>query len=84
MLRGDLPADAGLAIEPCGSIHMLFMRFPIDAVFYNREGEVTAVAHNVKPWLGMARGRGKTRGVIELPVGAADDLPVGSQLTFEA
>jgi uncharacterized membrane protein (UPF0127 family) len=83
MLRRDLPAGSGLRLEPGGSIHMFFMRFPIDAVFYTREGVVTHVARNVRPWIGMARGRGKTRGVIELPAGAADGLEPGAQLIFE-
>jgi len=84
MLQSQLPGGSGLLIEPCGSIHMLFMRFPIDAVFYNRDGVVTHVARNVRPWLGMARGRGKTHGVIELPAGAAAGLEPGARLSFDS
>lgn len=83
MLRGKLSAGEGLVIEPCSSIHMMFMRFPIDAVFFDRERRVTKVSRAVRPWIGMAGARNKTRGVIELPVGAADGLEAGQQLVFE-
>ena len=33
MGRKTLVQGTGLLITPCNSIHMLFMRFPIDAVF---------------------------------------------------
>src|SRR5690606_9498620 len=41
MLRRRLEPGGGLIIEPCSSIHMMWMRFPIDAVFYDREHRVT-------------------------------------------
>ena len=82
MLHRSLPPGEGLAIEPCSSIHMLFMRFPIDAVFYNREHEVTRVARNVRPWRGLAFGGRRTRGVVKLPAGATDDVEPGHQLKF--
>ncbi|MCC7364003.1 MAG: DUF192 domain-containing protein [Dehalococcoidia bacterium] len=82
MLRGTLAPGEGLRIEPCASIHMMFMRFAIDAVFYDREGRVTAVASRVRPWLGIAGKRG-SRGVIELPAGAAAAVKAGDQLVFE-
>lgn len=82
MLRRPLDAGEGLIIEPCGSIHMMFMRFAIDAVFYNRDLKVTRVAQGVKPWTGLALGGKGARGVIELPVGAAADVKPGDQLAF--
>ena len=33
MGKKNLPARHGLLISPCNSIHMCFMKFPIDAVF---------------------------------------------------
>ncbi len=35
--RSSLAADEGLLVRPAGSIHMLFMRFAIDAVFCDRD-----------------------------------------------
>ena len=33
MLAPDLAEGEGLIITPCNSIHMMFMRYPIDAIF---------------------------------------------------
>lgn len=83
MLRGPLEPGAGLRIEPCSSIHMMFMRFPIDAVFYDRDGRVTKVARGVRPWIGLSGGGRGARGVLELPVGAADGIEPGLQIRFD-
>lgn len=80
MLRAPLPEGAGLLIEPCGSIHMMFMRFPIDAVFYDADLRVTKVARRLRPWIGIATGGRGAKGVIELPAGAANGLEPGAQL----
>jgi uncharacterized membrane protein (UPF0127 family) len=83
MLRGR-PADGeALIIQPCTSIHMMFMRFAIDAVFFDREGNVTHVTHRLPPWVGLAFGRRRAYGVIELPAGAAQDIERGHRLLFE-
>lgn len=84
MLRKNLPPGHGLVIEPCASIHMLFMRFPIDAVFFDRDHRVTKVARTVRPWIGMAFGGRGARGVIELPAGAAGSIEPGQHLDFRA
>ena len=84
MLAGRLEDGEGLRIEPCSSIHMMFMRFPIDAVFYDGEGRVTKVARNVRPWTGIAFGGKGAKGVIELPSGAAEAVQPGHQLKFAA
>ena len=82
MLHAPLAEGEGLDIRPCGSIHMMFMRFPIDAVFYDREVRVTKVATNVKPWVGIAFGGRGAHGVIEMPVGSAADVRAGDVLEF--
>lgn len=82
MLRSRLAEGEGLVIRPCGSIHMMFMRFAIDAVFFDAEHRVTKVARNVKPWRGIAFGGRGAKGVIELPVGAADGVLPGHGLRF--
>lgn len=55
MLRGE-PVPGGLLIRPCSAIHTLFMRFAIDAVFFDRVGVVTGVSRNFRPWWGLAFG----------------------------
>jgi len=83
MLRRRLAKGTALVIEPCSSIHMMFMLFPIDAVFYDAAGKVTNVALNVRPWIGFAGTLRGARGVIELPVGTAHGILKGHQLNFE-
>ncbi len=83
MLAPPLQPGEGLVILPCSSIHMFFMRFPIDAVFFDRDARVTRVARHVRPWLGFAWGRRGAWGVIELPAGAASRVQQGHQLRFE-
>ena len=50
MLRASLPQDEGMLFRPAGSIHMFFMRFPIDAVFCDRDLVVIGVERDLKPW----------------------------------
>ncbi len=84
MLRAPLGNGEGLVIKPCSSIHMMFMRFAIDAVFFDRDGRVTRVARGVRPWVGLAFGGKGARGVIELPAGAAATVEPGDELVFES
>ncbi|MGE0761960.1 MAG: DUF192 domain-containing protein [Bdellovibrionales bacterium] len=48
--RDSLATDSTLWIEPCNSIHTCFMRFPIDAVFVDRNLVVRKVVRGLKPW----------------------------------
>ena len=67
--RASLDADEGMLFRPAGSIHMLFMRFAIDALFLDRDLVVVDVVHGLKPWR-MASRRG-AKIVVELAEGAA-------------
>ena len=71
-----LPAGTGLVLLPCASIHMLFMRFPIDAVFATREGRGVRVGRRLRPWLSGAFAPGALY-CVELPAGAASDTQEG-------
>lgn len=83
MFRRSLDEGEALIIDPCGSIHMMWMLMPIDAVFYSREGVVTKVARGVRPWIGFAAGGKGGRSVIEMKVGDAAGVEPGHQLAFE-
>lgn len=48
--RSSLDEDEGLIITQCRSIHMFFMRFPIDAVFVNKNNVVIGLVENIKPF----------------------------------
>ena len=68
MFTSPLPAGGGLVIEPCSSIHMFFMRYPLDILFLDKQGKVVFMYRGIKPWrLGrVVRG---ARLAIELPEG---------------
>lgn len=73
--REGLAAGEGLLLsDPTGSIHMFFMRFPIDAVFLTKELQVVKVAPELKPWR-MARARGAKR-ILEIGAGEAARLGI--------
>src|SRR3954467_15710923 len=78
--RSELPPGEGLLLRPSPSIHTWFMRFPIDALFLDRDLRVLAVRPEVRPWR-MAGQRG-ARAVLELSAGEAlrRDIRPGDQL----
>ncbi len=82
MLARPLQAGQGLEIRPCNSIHMMFMRSRIDAVFFDRDLRVVKIARNLPTWVGLAFGGRAAKGVLELPPGAAAELEVGHQLEW--
>ena len=86
MGRGGLPENGGLLIHDCNGIHMMFMRFPIDAVFLDRAGRVVKVFPRLRPWLGLVPFVFGADRVAELPAGAAERLGIrrGDQLRVAA
>ena len=80
--RSSLDADEGLLLRPASSIHTAFMRFPIDAVFLDRDLVVVGVARELPPWRAAAR-RG-ARAVLELTAGAAAHVNQGDRLRLES
>jgi uncharacterized membrane protein (UPF0127 family) len=81
MGRPSLPAAEGLLFDRTGSIHMFFMRFPIDVVFCDAELRVVKVVSGLKPWrTAAARGAKVT---IEVRQGAAAGLEPGDELTLD-
>ncbi len=64
-----LPKDCGLLIVPCNSIHMFFMKFPLDLVFIDGSNTVLHTVEGIKPWR-VSKIVPGARGVLELPVGA--------------
>jgi len=81
--RTGLRPEQGMLIDPCSSIHMWFMRFPIDVIFLDGKNRVVGLRRNIKPW-GMAW---SWRGVktLELPIGtiAATRTQVGDIVAFQ-
>ena len=69
MGRARLPENGGLLIDDCNGIHMMFMRFPIDAVFVDKKGVVVKTYERLLPWIGMVPFVWRADKVAELPVG---------------
>ena len=67
--RDGLEAGEGMLIDRAGSVHMFFMRFPIDVVFLDRDRKVVGVRHGLRPWQVAAARRAVA--ALELPAGAA-------------
>ncbi len=74
MLAPDLKEGEGLIITPCNSIHMMFMRYPIDAVFIDASNKVVALYENLRPWIGLTKLYSNVVSVIELPSGLVNKL----------
>src|SRR5436309_13227966 len=79
--RSGLGESEGMLFRPAGSIHMMFMRFPIDAVFCDRELVVLGIERDLKPW--KTAGRKGAKVVVELAAGAAEGLQPGDRLFLE-
>src|SRR6266576_4891507 len=62
--RSSLAPDEGMLFRPASSIHMFFMRFPIDAVFCDRDLVVVGIERDLQPWKAARRKGAKV--VIEI------------------
>jgi uncharacterized protein len=67
--RRSLPSGEGILLKPASSVHMAFMRFPIDAVFLDRELRIVKIADDLRPW--RAAGSRGAKAVLEIPAGEA-------------
>jgi hypothetical protein len=81
--RSGLEPDGGMLIDPAGSVHMFFMRFPIDVAFLARDHTVVGIRHRLRPWRVAAARRAVAS--LELPAGRAAAVGVekGDRLVFE-
>ena len=93
MGRASLDADAGLWLPGTNGIHMMFMRFPIDAVFLARPDAahggaqaVLSVHRGLRAWIGLVPLVRGADGVLELPVGTIErtGTVVGDRIALEA
>ncbi len=84
MGRRTLPEGGALLITPCSSVQTSLMRFAIDVVFLDRDGQVVKVVPGLKPYRAALGGRG-AHSALELPAGAAADhgITVGDRLVWE-
>ena len=76
MGRSSLHDGTGLWLPASNGIHMMFMKFPIDAVFVGRPTAddplvrpVVSVHGDLRAWTGLVPFVRGAHGVLELPVG---------------
>ena len=67
--RDRLQVGEALVIDPCNSVHTLFMRFAIDVAFVDASGRVLRMVPELRPWR-VTRIHPAARRVIELAAGA--------------
>jgi uncharacterized membrane protein (UPF0127 family) len=79
MGRAGLDPDAGLWLSGTNGIHMMFMRFAIDAVFLakpdpgtNGVRRVLSVHRGLRAWIGIVPFVRGANSVLELPVGTIE------------
>lgn len=84
MGRKTIPADEALIFPRCNSIHTFFMRFAIDVVMVDAQGEVLHVAQAMRPWR-LLLPRARAKHVVEMRGGRAKELGItpGVKLTAE-
>jgi uncharacterized membrane protein (UPF0127 family) len=92
MGRSSLAADDALYLPGTNSIHMLFMRFPIDCLFLGPESgadgarPVLAMRRSLPSWRGVVWYVRGARGVVEMAAGTIDATGVreGDLVRFES
>ncbi len=88
--RDSLDDDAGMLfeagrLEPFMWMHMFFMRFPIDIVFFDGQNRVIRISHDLRQWRVSALVWG-ARQALELAAGAArrSGTEIGDLIEFES
>ena len=84
MAKAEQPVGDAAVFDSCSSIHMFFMRFPIDVIWFAPSNDsvhdVVGVSEDVRPW-SLAFGPKGTKGCIEV---AAGSVPSGlSKVVFD-
>lgn len=74
MFEKELKENHALILYPCNSIHMFFMRFPIDVIYTDENFAVVKTVKNIKPWK-VDFGHSKAKYTIELPIGTVNFNP---------
>ena len=81
MLRRSTPPSYGMLIQPCRSIHTMWMRMTIDVFFLSRDNIVLGVHTNVRPCRIVFAPRG-TLSVLETPAGQSN-MAIGIKLIID-
>lgn len=64
----ELPADTGLLLNPCSSVHTFCMRFPLNIIFLDQEGRVLECCESIQPWRFVLPQDSQVVATLEVPV----------------
>ncbi|WP_432357092.1 DUF192 domain-containing protein [Sporosarcina sp. UB5] len=80
--KGPL-VEKGLLLTPCNSIHMFFVRHPIDVVFLNKSNRVIKTVAYLRPWRVISPVK-HAHATLELPLGTIkkERIRVGDTIHF--
>lgn len=80
----ELSSDSGLLLTRCHQIHTFGMRYPIDVVFINHQGQVSTVVSRLSPYRVSTDSSASM--ALELRAGQAEQagLSQGDRVTMEA
>lgn len=83
MGKDRLSRGSGLLITPCNSIHMFFMKIPLDVVFIDKNNIIVYLLEDIRPWKISPVIR-KACSTIELPAGTikSTGTEVGDRLSL--
>lgn len=81
--REGLSVGSGLLITKCNSIHMFFMKFPLDVIFLDDVNKVVGLVKNIPPFA-LSPIFWKAKKAIELTAGTIDrtNIKVGDGFSF--
>ena len=71
MFRKSLPEGFGIWIEPCKSVHTMWMLISIDIHFLDSKNRVIEIKKMVRPWRVVLAPKG-TKSVLEIRSGAIE------------
>ncbi|MEL0656881.1 DUF192 domain-containing protein [Pseudoalteromonas issachenkonii] len=83
LLGRNLKVNEGMLIEPCNSVHTMWMKYDLDIIYINKNNEIVKIIKKLKPWkLSVCTAAFKT---LELPADTVDyiGLKVGDFLEFK-
>ena len=85
MFRRRLEPGRGMWLNPCNGIHMMFMNFPIDAVFLDSRERVKKVYRKLPAWYGIVLLEWGAHSVLELPAESTRDIDLqrGDQIVIQ-
>lgn len=82
--RRSLASAQGIWLQPCNSVHCLFMAFSIDVLYLDSAQRIIAIRADLKPWRMSLCWPAKS--VIELAAGECQrlGLTIGDQIQCES